>query len=35
MQTRSMDAFLSWLIPRLPTPSESGKGGGIQFRIGG
>jgi uncharacterized protein (TIGR00266 family) len=30
MQTRSDDAFLSWLIPRLP--KQSGKGGGIQFR---
>lgn len=26
MQTRSVDAFLSWLIPRLPKPS-SGSGG--------
>jgi uncharacterized protein (TIGR00266 family) len=30
MQTRSVDAFLSWLIPRLPKPSSS-SGGGISF----
>lgn len=29
MQTRSDDAFLSWLIPRLP--KQSGRGGGIQI----
>ena len=23
LQTRSMDAFLSWLIPHLPKPSSS------------
>jgi uncharacterized protein (AIM24 family) len=34
MQTRSDDAFLAWLIPRLPTKSHKG-GGGIQFQIGG
>ncbi len=33
MQTRSDDAFLSWLIPRLPKQSHRG-GGGIQFQIG-
>jgi uncharacterized protein (TIGR00266 family) len=33
MQTRSDDAFLSWLIPKLP--KQSGEGGGIQFRVGG
>lgn len=27
MQTRSMDAFLSWLIPRLPRPSAGSRGG--------
>jgi uncharacterized protein (TIGR00266 family) len=27
MQTRSVDAFLSWLIPRLPKPDSSGSGG--------
>ena len=26
MQTRSMDAFLSWLIPRLPKPSSGSSG---------
>jgi uncharacterized protein (TIGR00266 family) len=30
MQTRSDDAFLRWLIPKLPKPSS--KGGGFQFR---
>jgi uncharacterized protein (TIGR00266 family) len=34
MQTRSDDAFLSWLIPRLPKQSHRG-GGGIQLQIGG
>lgn len=29
MQTRSDDAFLSWLIPRLP--KQSGRGGGLQI----
>jgi uncharacterized protein (TIGR00266 family) len=33
MQTRSTDAFLSWLIPKLPTSSEGGKG--VSFKLGG
>jgi uncharacterized protein (AIM24 family) len=31
MQTRSTDAFLSWLIPRLPKPSSSSNS---SFKIG-
>ena len=31
MQTRSTDAFLSWLIPKLPTSSEGGKGMSIKL----
>ena len=31
MQTRSTDAFLSWLIPKLPTASEGGKGMSIKL----
>jgi uncharacterized protein (TIGR00266 family) len=34
MQTRSTDAFLSWLIPKLPTSSDSG-GKGVSFKLGG
>ena len=33
MQTRSVDAFLSWLIPRLPKSDSSG-GGGFKVNIG-
>jgi hypothetical protein len=36
MQTRSTDAFLSWLIPQLPQGnSGSGSGGGFNIKIGG
>jgi uncharacterized protein (TIGR00266 family) len=31
MQTRSADAFLSWLIPQLPKPSSSSGGASIQI----
>jgi uncharacterized protein (TIGR00266 family) len=34
MQTRSTDAFLSWLIPKLPHSSDSG-GKGVSFKVGG
>jgi uncharacterized protein (TIGR00266 family) len=34
IQTRSADAFLSWLIPRLPTKSEGGSGGGFSVKLG-
>ena len=34
MQTRSMDAFLAWLIPRLPTKSD-GSGKGLSINLGG
>ena len=33
MQTRSTDAFLSWLIPKLPTSHDGGKG--VTFKMGG
>ena len=32
MQTRSTDAFLSWLIPKLPTAHDGGRG--ASFKIG-
>jgi uncharacterized protein (TIGR00266 family) len=32
MQSRSTDAFLSWLIPKLPKASDGGKG--VSFRVG-
>lgn len=32
LQTRSADAFLSWLIPQLPKPSSSSSGTSIQFK---
>jgi uncharacterized protein (TIGR00266 family) len=32
MQSRSTDAFLSWLIPKLPKSSDGGKG--ASFRLG-
>lgn len=32
LQTRSTDAFLSWLIPKLPTSSDSG-GKGVTFKL--
>jgi len=32
MQTRSTDAFLSWLIPKLPKPSNSSSG--TTFKLG-
>jgi len=32
MQTRSTDAFLSWLIPKLPTSHDGGRG--ASFKIG-
>ena len=31
LQTRSQDAFLGWLIPKLPKPSNGGGGGGFGF----
>ncbi len=31
LQTRSQDAFLGWLIPKLPKPSNGGGGGGFSF----
>jgi uncharacterized protein (AIM24 family) len=34
MQTRSTDAFLSWLIPKLPRSSD-GSGKGMSLRLGG
>jgi uncharacterized protein (TIGR00266 family) len=34
IQTRSADAFLSWLIPRLPTRSEGGSGSGFSVKLG-
>jgi len=34
MQTRSTDAFLSWLIPKLPTSSEGGSGKGVTLKLG-
>ena len=34
MQTRSMDAFLSWLLPRLPRSDGGGSGGGFSVKIG-
>jgi uncharacterized protein (TIGR00266 family) len=34
MQTRSEDAFLSWLIPHLPKRSGSGGGKGVTFTFG-
>jgi len=33
LQTRSEDAFLSWLIPRLPKP-DSGGGRGVNISLG-
>lgn len=33
MQTRSQDAFLSWLLPKLPR-SDSGGGRGLQVKLG-
>lgn len=33
MQTRSQDAFLSWLLPKLPT-SDSGGGKGFHVKLG-
>jgi uncharacterized protein (TIGR00266 family) len=32
MQSRSTDAFLSWLIPKLPKASDGGRG--VSFRVG-
>lgn len=29
LQTRSTDAFLGWLIPKLPTPQSGNSGGGL------
>ena len=34
MQTRSEEAFLSWLIPHLPKPRESGGSKGVSFTFG-
>jgi uncharacterized protein (TIGR00266 family) len=34
IQTRSTDAFLSWLIPKLPTKSDGGSGSGFSVKIG-
>jgi uncharacterized protein (AIM24 family) len=34
MQTRSVDAFLSWLIPRLPKSDSGGGGSGFKVNIG-
>ncbi|NDJ54685.1 MAG: TIGR00266 family protein [Chloroflexi bacterium] len=34
LQTRSQDAFLAWLIPRLPASDGSG-GSGVNVRLGG
>ena len=34
MQTRSEDAFLSWLIPHLPKQGGSGGSGGASFTLG-
>ena len=34
IQTRSEDAFLSWLIPHLPKQSGSGGGKGVGFSFG-
>jgi uncharacterized protein (TIGR00266 family) len=34
MQTRSEDAFLSWLIPHLPKQRESGGSKGVSFTFG-
>ncbi len=34
MQTRSEDAFLSWLVPHLPNQGGQGGGGGIGFSFG-
>ncbi len=31
LQTRSQDAFLGWLIPKLPKPSNGSGGGGFSF----
>jgi len=31
LQTRSMDAFLSWLIPRLPSKGQGNQGPSISF----
>jgi uncharacterized protein (TIGR00266 family) len=33
LQTRSEDAFLSWLLPKLPKPG-SGGGGGVRVSLG-
>ena len=33
LQTRSTDAFLSWLIPKLPTSSDSGGSKGVTFKL--
>jgi uncharacterized protein (TIGR00266 family) len=33
LQTRSTDAFLSWLIPKLPTSSD-GSSKGVSFKLG-
>ena len=37
MQTRSADAFLSWLTPKLPTQGSGGSGnqGGFNIKLGG
>jgi uncharacterized protein (TIGR00266 family) len=37
MQTRSADAFISWLAPKLPSQrsGDSGQGGGFNIRLGG
>lgn len=36
MQTRSADAFLAWLMPKLPAQraGESGSGGGFNIKLG-
>ena len=34
MQTRSANAFISWLVPQLPKPSSSSNVGGFQINTG-
>ncbi|MDY7039396.1 MAG: TIGR00266 family protein [Chloroflexota bacterium] len=34
LQTRSQDAFLSWLLPKLPTSDPGGGGKGFQVKLG-
>jgi hypothetical protein len=34
MQTRSADAFLTWLLPKLPLQKSGEKQGGFTLKLG-